>query len=142
MREKLNKISQSLVAIVPCGIGGNDCTLCHFFTLLSNIVNFMAEKIAFPLAIVIIMWGGFLLLTAGGDTGKIEKGKRALTNGLWGLLIIIIAWLLVDTILKAFVDQNFYNNFSGFGPWNSFPSCSAWSGGGGEFGGSGASGNY
>lgn len=54
---------------------------------------------------------GFNLVTSGGNRSKLDDAKKKLSNALIGILIMFAAWLLVDTLMKATLDQS-------FGPWN------------------------
>ena len=95
--------------LVPCGRGCNDpctkececcpCTLCHLFVLFKKIVDFLTINIIFPLAVLMIVIGGVMFLTAAGDPGRIGSAKKILTATVIGILIILIAWLIVDTII-------------------------------------------
>ena len=111
----------SLAAIVPCGEAGNPCTVCHFFVLISNIVNFLTKDIVVPVAVVVLLYGGFMLLTSGGDEGKLTKGKNALWMAVWGIIIAFAAWIIVDTILKVLITGGLAGGtaeIKGWGPWN------------------------
>jgi len=46
-----------------------------------------------------IVVGGVMFLTAAGDPGRIGNAKKMLTATVIGLLIIFLAWLIVDTII-------------------------------------------
>jgi hypothetical protein len=46
-----------------------------------------------------IVIGGIMFLTAAGDPGRIGTAKKILTSVVIGLLIIFLAWLIVDTII-------------------------------------------
>lgn len=74
------------------------CTICHLFILLDNIIDFLV-KISFVLAGFFIAWGGILILVAGGNPGKIEEGKKAMTAAIMGLLIVLVSWVVIDTVL-------------------------------------------
>jgi len=100
--------------LVPCS--GSDCTICSLFVGVKNIVNFLTVDIAMPLAVVILIYGGVMLLTSGESETRREKGKKALWHAVWGLLIVFAAWLIIDTILGNLVDP-------GYLPWNQFPGC-------------------
>lgn len=108
------------VPLVPCGGEGNPCKVCHFFVLAKNIFDFLVEKIALPIAVVVFIYGGIMLLTSGGSEDKITKGRKALWQAVWGMLIAFAAWIIVDTIIKWLVDPNFQWQF---GPWNKIPPC-------------------
>jgi len=95
--------------LVPCGRMCNDpctkececcpCTLCHLFVLFKKIVDFITIDVLFPLAVLMIVVGGVMFLTAAGDPGRIGNAKKMLTATVIGLLIIFLAWLIVDTII-------------------------------------------
>ena len=99
--------------LVPCGRGCNDpctkececcpCTLCHLFVLFKRIVDFLAKDILFPLAVLMIIIGGVIFLTAAGSPERINTAKKILTSTVIGLVIIFLAWLIVDTIIGVLV---------------------------------------
>lgn len=47
------------------------------------------------LAVVYLIYSGILYITAGGDTGKAEKGRTGIVNAVIGLVIVSAAYLLV-----------------------------------------------
>jgi hypothetical protein len=98
--------------LVPCE--GTDCTWCDLFRLFKNIIDF-AMMIIFPLATIMIIYGGFLMLTAGDSAGRFDSGKKAITAAVIGILIALLSWLVLDTIFKILaVDWNELQ----IGPWN------------------------
>jgi len=102
--------------LVPCGRTCDDpctkncecapCTLCHLFVLFKRIVDFLTINIVFPLAILMIVVGGVMFLTAGGDPGRIGNAKKILTATVIGLAIILAAWLIVDTVIMFLVPSS------------------------------------
>lgn len=60
-------------------------------------------SLAFFIIFILLLWGGFLLLSAKGDDWKTEKGKKLLLNSLYGLcivLIIVSVFFLITYLLK------------------------------------------
>ncbi len=103
-------------ALVPaCGDPGNPCKLCHLFVLLKNIIDFLVT-LSFPLAGLVIAFGGILYLTAGGNPGQIEQGKKAITAAVMGIVIVLVAWLVVDTFLVVIAGGSQPAGFPW--PWN------------------------
>ncbi|MCX6741409.1 MAG: pilin, partial [Candidatus Parcubacteria bacterium] len=51
------------------------------------------------IAVVIILYGGFLWMTSGGDQDKIDKAKKLMRAGLIGLLIIVLAYALATFVI-------------------------------------------
>lgn len=46
-------------------------------------------------ALIVMLYGGFLWLTSRGDTKQIDKAKRTLINGAIGIVIILVSWAIV-----------------------------------------------
>ena len=46
--------------------------------------------------LIVILSSGFTLLTSAGDAKAMEKGKKGLTNGIVGFVIIFVAYWLVQ----------------------------------------------
>lgn len=97
--------------IVPCGNPGQpSCQACHLVELAQNVVNFFVYA-SVVLATLTFTWAGLLYVTSGAKPGNIEAAHKIFWTVLWGLIIVLSSWLIVDTIMKAFLNQR-------FGPWN------------------------
>jgi uncharacterized membrane protein YidH (DUF202 family) len=102
--------------LVPCD--GPSCNTCHVMTLAQNILNFLVGISAF-IGIMVLAYGGFLMLTAAGNASQIERGKNFIWNVLIGLLIVLVAWLIIDTVMKyTNLSSDITEGAGGFGPWN------------------------
>jgi Type IV secretion system pilin len=105
--------------LVPCH--GPDCQACHFIQLGNNVLEWIITVMATICAIVIVV-AGFKMATAGGNTGQISDAKSMIANTLIGFIILLAAWLIVDTVLKVFVSGSSEGTgaaeIPGFGPWN------------------------
>lgn len=64
------------------------------------IVNVIKIALSFLgiIAVLIIMYGGWLWMTAGGDAAKVDKAKKVLTGAVIGLIIILSAFLITAFI--------------------------------------------
>lgn len=82
--------------LVPCT---DNCTVCDFFVLVKNIINWMIN-VSFALAGGFIAWGAFDIMIAGGSPEKIEDGKKKITTAVIGLAIVLGAWLIVGTVMQ------------------------------------------
>lgn len=111
----------SAKGLVPCGTEANPepCTVCHLFMLISNVINFILFSLLTPLAVLGIIIGGIMILTAGGSEDRLKRGKAILSSVIIGIFLAFAAWLIVDTILKSIVDPGFAPNWA----WNKFPEC-------------------
>lgn len=101
--------------IVPCG-GSNDidCQLCHFFVLISNIVDFILMYIA-PLAGVFIVVGGILILISRGAELAVQ-GKKMITYAVIGIVIALLGWTIVNTVMTVLIGSSNVSPLRW--PWN------------------------
>jgi len=53
------------------------------------------------LNVVFALWGGFNILTAGGDEEKVKKGKTILIQAAIGLVVIFLASSIVQWIVSS-----------------------------------------
>jgi hypothetical protein len=68
---------------------------------------------------VFIAVAGFTYMTSGGNAEKRQLANKRLTNAVIGLLIVLCAYLLVDSIMKVIYNPNAGDGTVKFGPWNS-----------------------
>ena len=73
---------------------------------------------AFLLFAVLAILAGFKLISSGGNSGALKEAKGSFTNAFIGLLIILSAWLIVDTLLRKLLPSG-NGEISGYGPWAS-----------------------
>ena len=89
--------------IVPCD--GVDCTVCDISTLAQNVLN-TGIYIAIFFSAIMFAWAGWLHVTAGGSEGKVREARGIFTNVLLGLIIILVGWLVVDTLLRVVLNDS------------------------------------
>ncbi|MBI3335311.1 MAG: lytic transglycosylase domain-containing protein [Candidatus Portnoybacteria bacterium] len=106
--------------LVPVCGDKNVCTICDIFRLLQNLINFGLSTVVL-VAIVILAYGGILMLFSGASLALHDKGKRYITNSAIGILIVFTSWLAIDTVIKLLAQGN---NTLGIGPWNKI-TCNA-----------------
>ncbi len=82
--------------LVPCQ---NDCNYNYFVELISNIINFIFLMVI-PLAGLMSVITGIMILTSGGNPSRLQQAKGAFGKFFTGLIIVVIAWLLVATVLR------------------------------------------
>ncbi len=69
---------------------------------VQGIISFITNLL-YLIAVAYALYGGFLILTSGGDEEKVKKGKTILMHGAIGLLVIFLASSIVSFILRAVV---------------------------------------
>jgi len=80
-------------------VGNTDLIL-----LIKNLINFLLGFLGIIL-VVIILYAGFLWMTAGGDEKKITLAKDMIKNAVIGLAIVLSAWsisyFVINSLLAA-----------------------------------------
>jgi hypothetical protein len=98
--------------IVPANCAGPNaavsCKVCDIATLAQNIIN-AAIFLAVFLSAILFAWAGVVYMTAGGEAGKLGEAKRIFINVGIGLVMILTAWLLIDTIMATFTGSHMWN---------------------------------
>ncbi|HUV42837.1 MAG TPA: hypothetical protein VMY36_02910 [Patescibacteria group bacterium] len=69
----------------------------HFTSILSKIIGIMTV-IAGIWFFFILVIGAFGYLTAGGDSKAVEGATKRISNGLTGLIVIVLAYALISLI--------------------------------------------
>ena len=83
--------------LVPCSTG-DDCTFESLILLINNVLKFIFTKLAVPIAAIMFVYAGFLLVTAQGGEAK-GKAKTIFTNTVLGLVLAAGAYLIVKLVL-------------------------------------------
>ena len=68
------------------------------FEELVNVIGRWIFNLAIPIAVIIIIYAGVLMLTAGGDPGRFKKGMEALKYAVIGLAVVLIGKGFVSLI--------------------------------------------
>lgn len=77
------------------------CGFDELMTLINNVIKFLLFTIATPLAALIFVYAGIMLLTSGGSSEKMTTAKKILKNVIIGYVIALAAWLIINTILTS-----------------------------------------
>lgn len=97
--------------IVPqCGQfeGGkfDECTFCDFMQLVRNILNFILF-LTMVTAGALFAWAGWLFATSGGSGADHQKAKNIFKNVIIGLVLVLGAFTIVNTLMKMLVANDF-----------------------------------
>ena len=77
------------------GLGNSDLK-----TTINSIIRLILSFLGI-LAVVIILWGGFIWMTAMGDDGKVDKAKQLILAGIVGVVIILSAYAIASFVINA-----------------------------------------
>jgi uncharacterized membrane protein YidH (DUF202 family) len=93
--------------IVPCN--GLDCKCEHLIQLAQNLIN-GGIFLSIFFAAILFAYAGWLYLS-NEAIGQQQKAKKLFTNVFIGLIVIMVAWLVVDTLMKSLLKDNIvWNN--------------------------------
>lgn len=116
--------------LVPCGlklVGTAEeqqlCTICDLFVLFQRILNFIFAYVLGPVGALFLGWGGFMMIFPGAvgqaSASSYQKGRTIISNVAVGIIIALLAWLVIDTILKALGAFQYGGSTTAqFGFWN------------------------
>jgi hypothetical protein len=82
--------------ITDLGIRGTDRTAV--VELIARIVNWILY-LSGAIAVLLVIWGGFLYLTARGNDTQAGQGTKTIKNALLGLVIIILSYVIVNVVV-------------------------------------------
>lgn len=110
--------NSSGAGLVPCGVGSDltnatQCEACNFVQLIQNVISFVIG-ISIPIAVALFAYAGFLYFTSGASQENRDKAKKIFKPLFLGFLLILGAWLIINTILFTILDKNQYPNSSWF----------------------------
>ncbi|MFA4845830.1 MAG: pilin [Patescibacteria group bacterium] len=79
------------------GTAGTSATLPE---LIGNAINVLLSVLGI-IFVVLVVYAGFLYLTAAGEDEKVKKAKKLLTQSVIGLVIIIAAYAISSYVIDA-----------------------------------------
>lgn len=68
-------------------------------TAIGNIINIFLGTLGI-VAVCIVIYGGFLWMTASGNTEQVETAQTLLIQGLIGFVIIALAWSIATYVVS------------------------------------------
>ena len=90
--------------LVPCGTSVNPepCTRCDLFKLVKNVIDFILIGIVPPVAAVLFITAGLMIVLAGASPSMYARGIAIFKTTFWGLVIILASWMITNTFIKSF----------------------------------------
>ena len=83
---------------------GNNIDPTNLSTYLQHLFE-IGIGVAAGLAVIMIVVGGIEYMSTDAIGGK-EEGKERITSALWGLLLALASWLILNTINPALLNMN------------------------------------
>ena len=101
--------------LIPCGdrtpvvtgadgkqTGGeitNPCGFTDLLIMINRVIHYILFVLVVPIAAILFVYAGFMLITSGGEVGKKKKALSVFWNVGLGLIIAVAAWLIISTVL-------------------------------------------
>ena len=82
----------------PANIAGATGGQGSFRAMLREIINFFLYFLGL-VATIMVIYGGFLYITSGGDDAGAETGKKILMYAGLCIIVILVAFAMVNTII-------------------------------------------
>jgi|GEM_PF-1208654 len=105
----LRAATVSAAGILPPCVTYGDCTICDMLNTAIQIGVFVIGIVG-SLVLLMFVFGGFMMLTSGGASDKIKKGKDILINAVIGLAIVFLAYTVVLAVVNAVSGKPFSIN--------------------------------
>jgi Type IV secretion system pilin/NlpC/P60 family len=86
------------------GCTGLDCSACNVVYMANGLITWLIG-ILFVVFALLLAIAGVKLVTSGGNHHALDEAKGSFVNAIIGFIIILSAWLIVDTIMRALVGR-------------------------------------
>lgn len=99
--------------VVVNGAMTKPCNFEYLMIMINGLITFVLFTLATPLFALILIYTGWLYLSAGGSSENVSKAKKIFKNALIGYVIALAAWLVVKTILTTlgFTGTTYLTNY-------------------------------
>lgn len=87
-------------SILPGNIASATGGETSFIALVRTILNYFLSFLGI-IVLALVIYGGFMYVTAGVNEAGAETGKKILTYAVIGVLMILLSFVFVNTLLSA-----------------------------------------
>ena len=94
--------------VPPCteyGLGSGVCQACNLAQLASRLMRAFVG-LAVMGSVLMLAYAGFLYVSASTNSSNLQSAKSVFSNVLIGLIIVLVAWLIIDITLRTFTNQS------------------------------------
>ena len=104
-------VPQCSGAALFSGSSEHQCTFCDFMQLVQNVLDFILF-LAIITAGGLFAWAGWLYVTSIDNPTNVKKAHDIFRNGIIGLLLVLGAYTIVDTIIKTLAGGNLLSDWN------------------------------
>jgi hypothetical protein len=88
--------------------------LCDVVAQTANVIYFAIAVVIWIIVPILVAVGGIMVMLGGPNPDLIERAKKTITGAVWGLVIVLCAWLAVYSVVGSFGKLNqFVGGFPG-----------------------------
>ena len=109
--------------LIPCGdttgkapntpeyyAAATSCQICHLASLAQKIINFLLG-LSIPLAAAMFAYAGVIYFSSS-VVDKLDKAHAVFKSVGIGFMLVLCAWLGVQTVLKTVLKESYYQNWN------------------------------
>lgn len=104
--DQCNELKQQFANAGGTGVIKDLPVYCTTGAVYTKFLNFALYAVGI-VAVIAIVYGGYLYMTSGGNEVQRKKGRSVLTWAIVGLVVVIAAAVIVNVVLKAIVENPF-----------------------------------
>ncbi len=93
------QMTQAVSLVQPCADPDN-CNPCDFIKIFVTGADIIVMLTGI-MSIVMFVFGGIIMITAYGNEARVKWGKDVLIATVIGIVIVMLAWTLVNTVILA-----------------------------------------
>ena len=95
----------AIPAINCSDLNGVNCQATSVNGLIKTVINWLLG-IAFGIAVLFLIIGGFWYITSAGNEETAEKGKATAINAIIGIVIIILSYVIINVVANLVANSN------------------------------------
>lgn len=100
----LAQLSEAQTDLTTVGTAiGTDATTNTLPELIGNIIAVLLSVLGI-IFVVLVVYAGFLYLTASGDDAKVKKAKTLLSESIIGMIIIVASYAISSFVIDALTE--------------------------------------
>ena len=104
--DQCKELKQQIINAGGSGIIDTLPQYCSVGSLYTKILNGAMYAVGIA-AVIAIIYGGYLYMTAGANEAQKKKGREVLTWAIIGLVVVVLAAVIVNVVIKAVVENRF-----------------------------------
>lgn len=102
------QVTSPVVIAPPSSIGGVNVDPNQ---LISFIINAIIV-VGIVLSLIFLLYGGVRWILSGGDKGKVDAARSTIVAAIVGLIIVILAYVIINAVLKIFTGKSLIDGFA------------------------------